>query len=267
MGTTYMITNEDVEVQADQSNGSGPKEALYLGVIEQIRDLIRSSHYKPGDILPSEGDLAILFGVSRGSIREAMRALGALGVIDSRHGARATVCRDGSRVLDLPLDFLVAVEQPSRAAFAEMRETLEVMAAGLAAERRTEEDLCHIEEALAAIRRPHKDAEAESAANRAFHRAIASAAHNPILERIHGSLLEIRGLWIRGDFPQVPRNVWVANDDVHERIVDAIRRGSVSDARRAMRMDMAMAAIAAEQYLKEEFLKGERWASGLPPIE
>ena len=71
----------------------------------------------------------------------------------------------------------------------------------------------------------------------AFHKAVAAAAHNPALERILGGILDQRSAYIDSLVPD--RRDWSPREEGHERLLDAIRRQDVSDARRAMLLDMA----------------------------
>jgi GntR family transcriptional repressor for pyruvate dehydrogenase complex len=117
------------------------KTRIYEEVVNQIHDLIQDGRLKPGAQLPSERELAETFKVSRASVREALRALEAEGLVTSRTGM-------GTFVAELPLEPLVAalaaVLSKKKGALAdifEMRRLIEPQIASLAAERATQTDI------------------------------------------------------------------------------------------------------------------------------
>src|SRR5713101_663984 len=111
-------------------------EGLATGlVIAHVRGFLLRGELRPGEQLPAERELARRIGVSRPSVRAALRSLAAKGVLVTRHGAGNFVA-DGPPVLDSePLSFLAALHGFTRREVCEARRVLEVGAAGLAAER------------------------------------------------------------------------------------------------------------------------------------
>lgn len=79
-------------------------------VVARMRHLILSGQWRPGDRLPPERQLAQHFGISRSSLREGIRTLTALGVLQTRHGSGSRVAPNASLVLDLPLQFMLGLE-------------------------------------------------------------------------------------------------------------------------------------------------------------
>lgn len=117
--------------------------------VEQIRELINSGALMPGDRLPGERELSARFSVGRTSVREALRVLEALGLIEIRPGAGAFVCNPASATPMSPRwNGLIARRQAEIADWAEIREGLEPHAAALAALRASEEDLQHMRDAI-----------------------------------------------------------------------------------------------------------------------
>src|ERR1043166_7596037 len=107
------------------------KTRIYEEVVNQIHDLLREGSFKAGDQLPSERELAETFKVSRTSVREALRALEAQGLIESRTGA-------GNFIAELPVESLVAPlatilleEKDALADIFEMRKLIEPRIAAL----------------------------------------------------------------------------------------------------------------------------------------
>jgi GntR family transcriptional repressor for pyruvate dehydrogenase complex len=201
-------------------------------IIGQIKGLLRRNRFTAGTRLPSERDLARKLGVSRPSVREALRTLEQLGVLDTRQGSGTQVATSGSRLLKTPLEFLLMLDQPTIAEVHETRALLEIHLAGRAAERRTDEDLRAMEQAMAEMRahlaRPHEVTDPDVR----FHGAIATAAHNRLLERMMHCIQEnIRSL-IDAAWPG--NRSMRSSHESHEKILRAIRRREAAAARRAM---------------------------------
>lgn len=207
------------------------------GVIEEIKRLLHSREMAAGARLPGERELARRLGVSRPSVREALRTLERMGVLDTRHGSGTQVAASGSNVLKTPLEFLLALDQPSIADLHETRELLEVHLAGQAARRRTDDDLAAMEAALRAMRIRLASPRDVTDPDLRFHQAVAAAAHNRLLERVMNCLHDSIGRMMDA--------AWPGNRDmkvslrIHEDVHDAIRRRNPEAARRAMRRHMA----------------------------
>ena len=209
------------------------KTTVVDGILDRIQALLRD---QPGKELPGERELARRLGVSRPSVREALRTLERLGVVDVRHGAGTRAAESGAEVLRTPLAFLLALDRPSIEDLHETRTLLEVHLAGRAAERRTEEDLAALASALEDMRARLGDPGAVTDPDVRFHRAIATASHNRLLERIMNGLQEgIRGL-IDAAWPanRSMKTSW----NSHRAIYEAIRRGNAAAARREMTRHM-----------------------------
>lgn len=151
--------------------------ALAPRVAAAIRGEIEAGRFAAGARLPAESALAQAFGVSRPIVREAIAQLKADGVLITRKGAGAYVSdTPGGQVWRLPAES--DGDAPTLAQLFELRMTVETACAELAARRRTPADLAAIASALAAMR-ASSDFATAAAADVAFHRAIALAAHNP----------------------------------------------------------------------------------------
>ncbi|GGD63817.1 FadR/GntR family transcriptional regulator [Microbacterium murale] len=146
-----------------------------------LRALIADGDLRPGDRLPSEGELCERLGVSRGPLREAIRTLSALGVIDTRHGSGSYVSELhaadlikglGLTVGLLPLDSIIELY--------ELRRALEAHAASLAAARVDPETIARLDALLDRLEAVTDD-EALSELDNEFHSAIADIAGNDAL--------------------------------------------------------------------------------------
>jgi len=190
--------------------------------------------WQPGDRLPSELALAEQFGVSRTVVREAMRTLASQGVIvrgRGRSGTRVAASNEGALRDSMSL-FLRARARWHYGEVHEVRAPLEIEIAGLAAERRTPEDLQRMGELCGEMELNLDDVERASALDLDFHRAVAQATKNPlhilVLETIADALLEIR----RDTFG--PHGRARAALVSHRALLRRIRRRDVEGARKLM---------------------------------
>lgn len=146
-----------------------------------LRALIADGDLKPGARLPSEGELCERLGVSRGPLREAIRTLSALGVIDTRHGSGSYVSElhaaDLIRGLSLTVGLLPL---ESVIELYELRRALEAHAASLAAARIDDETIARLDELLVRLEAVTDDEEL-SELDSQFHSAIADVANNDAL--------------------------------------------------------------------------------------
>lgn len=162
---------------------AAPKGSLVETAIDAVRSFIDSNALKVGDTLPSEGSFAEKLGVSRPVMREAFHALAALKVLDVGNGRRARVgAMDGS-VMASSIGHAVSTAQVSLADVWDVRRTLELRTAELAALHRTEQQA---EAIHAAARRlaSSNSPDAMTAADTAFHQAIALASGNALFYQI-----------------------------------------------------------------------------------
>ena len=153
-------------------------------VRECIIDLIRSRGLAPGAPFSTERELAKQLGVGRSTIREAVGSLAILGVIEVRPG-RGLFVGPHQAADAPPPDALDALQLPTRVSWqlVELRSILESAAGGLAARRRTAEDIRRLQAAIEELRTAFvaNDLEAVILADVAFHLALARASHNDSL--------------------------------------------------------------------------------------
>ena len=119
--------------------------------VRRVRDHIRDSDLKVGDTLPGEGQFATDLGVSRAVMREAFGALAALRLIDVANGRRARVGAIDGSVMGTSLDHAVATAQISVGEVWDVRRTLELRTAELAARGRSDADAAAIRSAAQAM--------------------------------------------------------------------------------------------------------------------
>ena len=158
-------------------------------VIQGVKDMITSGQLVAGARLPIEKDLAALLSVSRGSLREGVRALATMGVLETRQGDGTYVTSLDANLLLTSMGFMVDLQTPANSAHLQsVRRVLESEAASRAASRITEEQLAAAKAVLDEVEplfaASDMDHDRIMDADLAFHRIIASAAGNPALDAL-----------------------------------------------------------------------------------
>lgn len=211
-------------------------------VASSISREIAQGRLKPGDQLPTEQALAQTFGVSRNVVREAIARLRSEGRIWSQQGRGAFVADvPNSTVLTIDNDTLLQVD--AFQSLFELRGILEVQAAGIAADRRSIEDLEAMRSALAVMREAPYGSVNWLKADVEFHRTIAAATRNIYMvqfllfvsERVRESILAAGNRQGSDDMASITLGE-------HDRILAAIEAGNAEAARTAMLQHLAGAA-------------------------
>lgn len=218
-----------------------PRPSRTRDAADQLLDAIIDGSLTAGAPLPPEGELAVDFGVSRLTMREAVRLLQAQGVIVQVPGSRHRIARVEEWT------GMEAVVRHARSAgqrrtssleLLEVRMMIETGAAELAAERRSDAHLETLEDALSRMRRHHADAEVDAfvAADLEFHDTVLRAADNRILV---AALLPLTSMLTetRGETSAIPEIRAHAIDE-HQRVLDAVRSSDPEAARSAMASHM-----------------------------
>ncbi len=203
-------------------------------IVRAIQDRISRGELKPGDQLPPERQLAEDFQASRGSIREALRALELSGLIHSRQGGGNFVAESLPSALTIPLGNYLERQRESLLDLYEARQMLEPRLAFLAAERGTRAE---IERIRLALERQERDLRAEDLniaydADRGFHLAVAEAAGNQTLIKLHNYLSDLVSESRREVVDSPSRREQALVD--HRAIYEAIARGDGPAASAAM---------------------------------
>jgi len=213
-----------------------------------INERIRRDHLRVGAPIPSETDLAAGLGVSRTVVREALRALSALGIVDLGNGRRPRVGAIDKEALGLVLDHAVHTDQATIQQIYDVRRTIEMRTVALAALRRLEAEAEEIARHAAAMRKNFLRPEQAMERDIAFHAAIAVASRNPLFALIVGSFGVItRQTWRIGWGSRRTDNQRLASIACHERIAAAIRQrdASAAEAEMAAHFDDSVKALLA----------------------
>jgi GntR family transcriptional regulator, transcriptional repressor for pyruvate dehydrogenase complex len=217
-------------------------------VVAHVRARIQGGALRPGDRLPAERALAVKIGVSRPTVRAGLRALAAMGVVQSRHGSGTYIPTGPPALGSEPLSFLAALHGFTREEMFEARRILEVGAAGLAAERATPDQIATIAEEVASLFASMEDPQGFLVHDITFHRSVAIAAGNPIVTALVGMVSELYYSHRLGTASRASdRNLRDAAE-LHRLIYRAIRRRDARAAQQAMAEHLAHArAFLAEE--------------------
>lgn len=202
-----------------------------------VRHLLGGS-YQPGQRLPSERALADSLGVGRSVVREALKSLTLLGLVEVRQGDGTYLQSRGSNLLPVSFEWGLLLGQHQLQDTIEARTELEVVLAGFAAERRSEQDVRELGELLRGMR-DAQDTAAFVSADVAFHLRVAKAAQNSILEQMLVSIQSLLRSWITRVREAATDHGPSYRD--HVPIHAAIEKGDVTAAREAMRTHLANA--------------------------
>lgn len=226
------------------------RQNLYEQVVEHLRRYIIENGLRPGDPLPTELELAKQLRVSRQSVREAVKVLASVGVVETRP-------RDGSRLreantqnLSEHLGFLFALKGATFSELVETRIVLECAYLPLVIEKADEADFQRMEAAIDKMRANKENLHAFTQADMEFHQALVTATKNRVmtgfgvmLHEFFRQMLEEEGLSIRTE-----RSSYTIAD--HEGIISALRKKDLSTAQQIMRRHL-------EVYEAREHKNGE----------
>ena len=200
-------------------------------LVTAFKDLISRGVLKAGSKLPPERELARMFGVSRSSLRQALKFLDIMGVLVQRVGDGSYLGSGASVILNEPLEFLVGLEGIDLDELVEARLIVEPELAARAAERATTEDLQAIERALELMKACKSEPLKVVEHDYAFHRAVHHAARNRICESMFGVVHRA----VMASISIASRQVDLSHTlGFHTGIYRAIRNRKPDDARRVM---------------------------------
>ena len=155
--------------------------------MEEIKDIVKKGELKSGEKLPSERELADKLEVSRTSVREALKALTMLGLIESKHGEGNFIKSNFENSLLEPLSIVFLLIGSKNEDIIELRRIIEPEAAGLAAKNITESELRDLKEIMKELNNS-LDAEICAQLDKKFHYKIAQASGNHLISTIMFSI-------------------------------------------------------------------------------
>jgi GntR family transcriptional regulator, transcriptional repressor for pyruvate dehydrogenase complex len=232
-----------------------PRRRATFDAIEAIQDQIRRGNLRPGQCLPSERDLSEALGVSRPTVREAVQALAAMNILDVRHGSGTFVASLNIGEVLMPLRFALELTTPAFDHLFEVRVQLEPLAAELAAQRATKEQIKAIQTALKHVNKRGNTTEQRVELDIALHSAIVAASQNELLITLVKSL-EVLARRSRQLTIAVPGVAARARKE-HGEIVDAIVGREPAAAREAMAAHLTAVHQLAEEHRAHATSKAE----------
>ena len=229
------------------------KRNHYEEITEQLKRQILDGKLKVGDKLPSTKEMSERFGVGRSTTREALSALKAMGLIEIRQGGGCTVIRsEPEPEIKLPELESLRLNRETLLELIEVRQSLEVSIASLAAEKRTEEDAATLQRIVKEMELAvGNDLEGERT-DIEFHLALVKATRNSMLSKVLDSIMTPMELAIR----EVRRVELYSNRTVAERLLEehsaiceAVVAGDAAAAAEGMKRHLRNIEIILLKYL------------------
>ncbi|MFS2098876.1 FadR/GntR family transcriptional regulator [Variovorax sp. Varisp85] len=216
-----------------ESSGIDTPDGAGHGVIGGILAYLRDRRLQPGDRLPSERDLAERLGVGRNGVREALATLVALRMVESRPNSGIYlrhVERESSFEALVMLTDMGATPTPTEVAETmEVRAHLEVLAAGLACQRRTEADLARMDTVLHRTEQTLAQGGNIATSDTDFHIALVDATHNSVLVRVLNAFYRFTDRRRQAMFEDMTQGAASLAD--HRRLLTLVRDRDAAEAR------------------------------------
>ena len=211
------------------------RQSLADQVAHAVLSMILDDGLGAGDTLPSTAVLAERFDVSRTVVREALADLAGRGIIERSQGRESVVATPGSQQLRELFDFRIRRDAIEPSSLSELRQSVELLSARLAATRASDEEideLAQILERMAASKNRDEFHETDIA----FHRALARASGNPLVSLVLDAVVQLmrdfRQRWFKGH--QVRGRTREVIIDEHRKIFTAVKRRNPAKAAAAM---------------------------------
>jgi GntR family transcriptional repressor for pyruvate dehydrogenase complex len=207
------------------------KDDVTVKLISVFKQLISEGTLAPGGRLPSERELATSFGVSRSSLRQALKVLEIMGVISQHVGDGTYLNSSAKAILSEPMQFLILLDGISVHELMEARLIVEPELAAQAAERATDDDIANIRRELDGMENAKRDPARFIEHDLLFHQTIFAAARN----RVCGLMFAVVHQSLKDLITMTSKVVEAEHTLVlHRRILTAIRKRDPEEARRRM---------------------------------
>jgi DNA-binding FadR family transcriptional regulator len=197
---------------------------------ENLLKLIHEMNSLPGEKLPNEYDLSSKLGVSRNTVREAIRMLASRNIVTIRQGA-GTFISEKQGVADDPFGFSFIEDRKKLTAdLLQIRSIVEPQIASIAAQNATPEDLAHLEKAFLAVEQRLIDRKSFAEEDSEFHTQIANCSHNNVISK----LVPIITAGVAVFSAVISEQEYNQTIQSHRQIFEAVRDGRSADAHQAM---------------------------------
>jgi len=211
-----------------------PTESVSVAVAGELLNYLLSGQLAEGERLPSERELTEILGVGRSAVREALKPLALLGIVEIRQGSGTYFRGTTSELLPRVIEWSLLLGDRSVSELVEARATVEQAMARLAAKHRDDAQLARMAAAIETM--SARDGETFSAADGQFHVCISEASQNRVLAGILSSIRELQRKWIETVVDH--ESDLDALFHLHEEIFAAIRDQDEERAERAMQAHM-----------------------------
>lgn len=211
-------------------------QKTYEYVMQQIQRMILSGQLEKGDKLPSERELAEKMQISRTSVREGLRVLETMGVIESKHGEGNYICSNTASSIMDSFSMMFVLNNGKSMDILELRKYTELTTVELAAQRGTEDDFRELEEILEKLRESDSESE-QISIDKQLHYKIAAMSGNYLIQNMYITSANLFEKFIE----DTRKNMLTCSDNSynllkqHENIVNAIREQNPVKAVEAMR--------------------------------
>lgn len=209
--------------RAEHFGGSIQRSSIAFQILERIKSALIRGDLKPGDYLPSETELTQSLGIGKSSVREAIKMLQAIGIVEVRRGQGTIIRREPGDPLVDPMAFGMILARGMTRDVLEFRKMFEPAYTLQAMTNATEEDHQRIQKAIDDMEAAIANAEQTSHHDVSFHRAILYATHNPMTIRVGQTLLELIEAALETSMQNLPKTA--LND--HKAIYAAFQAGDV----------------------------------------
>ena len=211
---------------------------VYEQVIEQIEGMITNGVLKKGDRLPSERELVEQLGVSRASIREALRSLEIIGLIESKQGEGNFIRENLDNTLFEPLSIMFMLNDCKVEEIFELRKVIEIETAALAARKITDEEINELQ-MLVDNMKTSEDEDERVKDDAKFHYTIAKASRNFLILSILNTVSSLMDSFIKDARKNIINNQLKDSiDNEHEEILNALKSHNPNKASESMRKHM-----------------------------
>lgn len=211
---------------------------MYLQVIEYISRQVEIGELQKGDKLPTERKLVEILGVGRNSIREALKVLDMIGIVDRRQGDGTYIKEDFSNWFTEPMCLAFMLSDTKRREIFQFRNMIEVEIATLAAQRITDEELAKLEACYRKLIETENQ-EASARYDKNFHSILAKATKNMVIVNAYNAMDCMLDLFIydirKEAYSDAGKDLSVK---IHQDILEAIMKRDAKQARKAMKRHM-----------------------------
>jgi len=225
------------------------REPLATEIARRLVDYLLAGGVEPGERMPSERQLAEAFGVGRSAMREALKALTLIGLVEVRHGDGTYLKKADTVLLPQVIEWGLLLGEKRTMDLVEARQKIEVIVAEMAAQRRDENDLQELRGLLDRMWEARTDRQRFVDADVAFHLRLAEATGNSALRDIQSSIQALLRAWISRVIYASESSELTYHE--HEPIFEAVERGDASAAGAAMEAHMTSAAARLRTTLEE----------------